>query len=307
MLDVVVVGGGPAGLSAALLLGRCRRRVLVCDTGSPRNARAAGVHGFLTRDGIDPWEFRRLGRVELARYDVEIRDVAVRDARLVDRGFEVDLEGGQRVRTRKLLLATGVCDRLPVHEGFEACYGRSVFHCPYCDGWEVRGQRIAVYAPGGRGAGLAWKLTQWSPDVLLCTDGRARLDNPTRVRLMAAGVRLRTDAVLRLEHEEGRLRQVVFRAGEPEPCDALFFSTGQAQQSELARRLGCRFNRRGTVKTGRHERTGVPGLFVAGDASRDVQLVVVAAAEGVKAAFAINTELQEQGESVLVAGSADGA
>ena len=305
MFDVVVVGGGPAGLSAALLLGRCCRRVLLCDAGTPRNARAAGVHAFLTRDGADPLEFRRIGRTEVARYDVELRDVAVMDARQVDGGFEVDLEGGGQVRARKLLLATGVFDQVPTQDGFDACYGRSVFHCPYCDGWEVRGQRLAVYTLGGRGAGLALKLTQWSRDVLLCTDGPARLDASVKAELAARGVRVRTERVARLDHERGDLRRVVFARGEPEARDALFFSTGQTQQSDLARRLGCRFNRKGTVKTGRHERTDVPGLFVAGDASRDVQLVVVAAAEGAKAAFAINTELQQEGE--LVAGSAQRA
>lgn len=294
MLDVVVVGGGPAGLSAALLLGRCCRKVLLCDAGAPRNARAPGVHAFLTRDGVDPWEFRGLGRAELARYGVEVRDVTVRDARPVDGGFELELDGGQRVRARKLLLATGVADCLPAQDGFDACYGRSVFHCPYCDAWEVRGRRLAVFSPGGRAWGLALTLTQWSRDVVLCTDGPARLDARARERLADSGVRLRSEPVARLEHDAGDLRAVVFARGEREPRDALFFSAGQAQQSDLARRLGCRFNRKGAVKTGRHERTGIPGLFVAGDASRDVQLAVVAAAEGAKAAFAINTELQEE-------------
>ena len=311
MFDVVVVGGGPAGLSAALLLGRCCRQVLLCDAGTPRNARAPGIHAFLTRDGVDPWEFRGIGREELARYGVEVRDVVVRDVQPVPGGFHVELADGRSERTRKLLLATGVQDRVPAQEGFDACYGRSVFHCPYCDGWEVRGRRLAVFTPGGRGYGLALKLTLWSPDVLLCTDGPARLDAAARAALAASGVRTRTERVTRLDHEGGELRRVVFTKGEPEPRDALVFSTGQAQQSDLARRLGCRFNKKGAVKTGRHERTDVPGLFVAGDASRDVQLAVVAAAEGAKAAFAINSELQEeaarQQEASAEAGSAERA
>ncbi len=293
--DVIVVGGGPAGLSAALLLGRCCRRVLVCDSGTPRNARSGALHAFLTRDGIDPWELRRLGREQLAPYGVEYRDVAICDARRLARGFEVTTAPGEHLRCRKLLLATGVRDRVPRLEGFDACYGRSVFHCPYCDGWEHRGERLAVYAPGGRGAGLALGLTTWSHDLLLCTDGRRTLGPELRERLEQQSVAVRTERVERLDHSEGRLRTIVFERGPAASRDALFFSTGQEPQSDLARRLGCRFNSKGTVRTGRHERTGIPGLFVAGDASRDVQLAVVAAAEGVKAAFAINTELQAEG------------
>lgn len=292
---MVVVGGGPAGLSAALLLGRCCRRVLVCDSGAPRNARSRALHAFLTRDRIDPWELRRLGREELDHYGVEHRDVAVSDARPCDGGFELTLGSGEQVRARKLLLATGVRDRVPTCEGFDACYGRSVFHCPYCDGWEVRGRRLAVYAPAGRGAVLALTLTTWSADILVCTDGRDRIPADLRARFEAGRIRVRGDRVARLDHDDGLVQAIEFEKGDREPRDAVFFSTGQDPHSDLARRLGCRFNRKGTVHTGRHEDTGIPGLFVAGDASRDVQLAIVAAAEGVKAAFAINTELQAEG------------
>jgi thioredoxin reductase len=292
--DVIVVGGGPAGLSAALLLGRCCRRVLVCDDGAPRNARSRALHAFLSRDGVNPWELRRLGRGELAEYGVECREEAVTDAVRARGGFEVRLAGGEQLGCRKLLLATGVRDRVPGHDGFQACYGRSVFHCPYCDAWEVRGGRLAVYAPGGRGADLASTLTTWSANIVLCTDGRRRLRSDLQARLEELGILLRPERVARLDHEAGALRAVVFHDGPPEACDALFFATGQEAGSDLARRLGCRFNSKGTVRTGRHEESGVPGLFVAGDASRDVQLAVVAAAEGVKAAFAINRELHAE-------------
>jgi thioredoxin reductase len=136
MFDVIIVGAGPAGLSAALVLGRCRRRVLVCDSGEPRNAASHGLHGFITRDGIKPKEFLRIGREELTQYEtVELRDATVVAASREDDGFEVTLAGGERIASRKLLLATGVVDELPELEGLDQFYGRSVFHCPYCDGW----------------------------------------------------------------------------------------------------------------------------------------------------------------------------
>src|SRR3954452_7031966 len=138
MYDVIVAGGGPAGLSAALVLGRCRRRVLVCDTGTPRNARSSGLHGFLTRDGTPPLEFLRLGREELRQYGIEPRQVAVTDVVTMDDGFEAGLETDERIATRTVLLASGVKDEVPTIAGVDECYGTTVHHCPYCDGWEVR-------------------------------------------------------------------------------------------------------------------------------------------------------------------------
>jgi thioredoxin reductase len=292
--DVVILGAGPAGLSAALLLGRCRRRVLVCDTGTPRNARSPGVHGYLTRDGIDPWALRDAGRRELEPYDVEFCQAGGVDARLTGDVFEVDLSSGERVRARRLLLATGVRDEIPPHPGFADCFGRTVHHCPYCDGWEARGQRLAVYARGRKGVGLALALLDWSHDVLLCTDGPARLEPADRRRLSTCGVRVRQEPVARLVHHDRVLERIVFAGGADEPRDRVFLNTGQAAQSDLARRLGCRFNSKGTVVTDRREQSCVPGLYVAGDASRDVQLAIVAAAEGAKAAFAINSSFQKE-------------
>jgi thioredoxin reductase len=289
--DVVVVGAGPAGLSAALLLARCCRRVLVVDANTPRNGRSRALHGYLSRDGISPLDLRRAGREELARYGVEVRDVRAEDAWRDGDLFVVRLQGGREERCRKLLLATGVRDYLPEVAGFDACYGRSVFHCPYCDAWEVRGRRLALYARGRGGVGMTAVLRGWSDTVLLVTDGAARLSRDERDRLHRRGVRVREEPLVRLEEDGGQVRAIVFARGDPEACDAVFFRTGQSHQSDLARRLGCRFTEKGAVKTGRLENTAVPGLYVAGDASRDVQLAIVAAAEGAKAALAINTDL----------------
>ena len=294
--DVVVVGAGPAGLSAALILGRCRRSVLVCDTGRPRNARSQALHGYLTRDGVPPLEFLRIARQELEPYGtIEVRHVQVTDAASrEDKRFDVTLDGGERVRARKLLLATGVVDNLPSIEGFSDLYGRSVFHCPYCDGWEVRDRPIAIYGRGARGLGLSLELTAWSRDLVLCTDGPSAIDAGGLARLRRNGIAVREDRIARLEGRDGILEQIVFAAGERLARRALFFTTGQAQRSDLAVRLGCDVSEKGTVRTGKYEATHVEGLYVAGDASRAVQWVVVAAAEGAEAAFAINTDLIEE-------------
>jgi len=294
MYDVIIIGAGPAGLSAALMLGRCRRRVLVCDTGRPRNAASHAMHGFLSRDGMPPRDFLRIAREQLRQYDtVELRDIEVTAAECRDARFHVTLADGSSLDTRKLLIATGVVDNLPEIPGFRELYGTSVFHCPYCDGWEVRDQPLAIYGRGARGSGLSLELTGWSRDLVLCTDGPSEIEPDALARLDRHGIRVREERVVRLEGD-GRLERIVFSDGPPLDRAALFFTTGQTQQSELALRLGCEMNDKGTVRTGPYEATHLTGLYVAGDASRAVQWVVVAASEGAEAAFDINTALLKE-------------
>ena len=291
--DVIIVGAGPAGLSAALVLGRACRQVLVFDTGRPRNYATRSLHGFLSRDGVDPFELRRLGLEDLQPYDtvrVEHAEV-IHATRLPDGTFRVQIVDGREFVARRLLLATGVSDNLPDVPGFEQMYGRSIFHCPYCDGWEVRGQPLAVYGCNKRGFGLAVELLGWSRDIVLCSDGACELDHGELAMLQRNGIRVREDRITRLEGHDGQLERIVFDNGEALPRRAMFFTTGQIQASRLANSLGCEFNAKGTVRTGPYEMTHVPGLYVAGDASRNVQWVIVAAAEGAEAAYAISQDL----------------
>jgi thioredoxin reductase len=274
------------------MLGRCRRSVLVCDAGEPRNARAAGLHGYLTRDGSEPGEFLRLARQELERYPtVEFHRGEVVEARRTSAGFSVVCAGGLQLSARKLLLATGVVDEIPAIEGFQELYGKSVHHCPYCDAWEWRDQPLAVYGRGEPGTALALALTVWSDDVVLCTDGPGGVSEEEEQELDQAGIEVRQDRVVRLEGYDGLLEEVVFAGGPPLPRRALFFASSQQQRSQLAVSLGARFNAKGTVETGSCEVTNVPGLYVAGDASKDAQFVIVAAAEGTEAGMAINKAL----------------
>lgn len=287
--DAIIVGGGPAGLSAALILGRCRRRVLLCDAGQQRNRWSQGMHGYLTRDGIPPAEFLKVAYQEVEKYGVEVRRESVTDGRAVDGSFEVRMNNGQWLRGKKLLIATGVADHLPEIPDIEKFYGVSVHHCPYCDGWENSDRRVGIYS---KNPGLAFALLTWTKKVVLFTDGPARISRDDLDRLQRLSIPVHKGKIARLEGSDGKMSAVALQNGESIPCDALFFSTGQHQACDLAQGLGCILNKRGTFDTNRLEMSNIDGLYVAGDASRDVQLVIVAAAEGAKAAFAINQALQ---------------
>ena len=301
MYDCIIVGGGPAGLSAALILGRCMRKVLVCDHGHPRNAAAREMHGFISQDGADPAVFRKIAREQLQKYpSVELRHIEVTDARVLQNAqrcgtaFEVTLDGGRTETSRKLLIASGKRDILPPVSGIEELYGTSIHHCPYCDGYEHRGQKLAVYSTGAGGPTLARKLTAWTRDIVLLTDGPAPFFEDDKLNLERLGIPVREERITRLVGKDGSLQTIEFDDGTELQREALFFSTGQYQQSNLPALLGCDFTDTDCVPVGRHQVTTTPGLYVAGDASVDVQLVIVAAAEGTKAAIDINEALLEE-------------
>lgn len=294
LFDVAIVGAGPAGLSAALVLGRCRRLVVVVDGGRPRNYAATAVNGYLGVEAASPGEFREIGRQQVCRYGVQFVDAevaAVRRASGPSGSFELSIQGRPPILARKLLLATGVRDVLPDIENIEAFYGKSVHHCPYCDGWEHRDQRLVALGDGDAAVSLALSLRTWSAHVTACSTGRPPCTDDRR-RLAKANVSYRPERPVRFEGSEGVLREIVFAEGPPLECDALFFSNDQSQRSLLPRMLGCESDSEGLVRTGKKQGTGVEGLYLAGDADGDVQFAIVAAAEGAIAATAINGALQ---------------
>jgi thioredoxin reductase len=288
MYDVIIVGAGPAGLSAALWLGRGRRQVLVCDAHEPRNAVSHAMHGFLTRDGIAPAEFVRLGKEDLRTYpSVEVRDATVLDVERVAHHFLVTLVDQTQHTARKILFATGIRDELPAIAGIEPLYGKSVFNCPFCDAWEVRDQPLAVYGKDKESKHLALQLTQWCHDLLFCTDGPSDLSEQDLAQLGSLGLVVRTDPIARLDGHDGRLQQIVFASGDQIPRRALFLRPRQHPQSDLPSKLGYVFPApRTLLRTEGYEQASAPGVYVAGDAVRSTW-VVNAASDGVEAAYFI--------------------
>jgi thioredoxin reductase len=286
--DVAIIGGGPAGLSAALVLGRCRRRVIVLDSGEYRNQHARAVQGYLTRDGTPPGDLRSLARAEIGAYpSVAVRQQTVARVVRVARGFEVQLRGASSVMATLVLLATGMADEQPDIEGVTGLLGTAVHQCAHCNGWELRDLPLASYDRKGLSAVY---LAQWSTDVVLCTDGEPDFDASCRALLARRGVRVETRRIARFVAEAEGVR-LVFQGGATLWRRAVFMHHGCRQRSAFAEQLGCRYDDEGGIWVDRHGATDVPGVYAAGDASRDVLLAIVAAGEGAAAAVAMNAQL----------------
>ena len=295
--DVLIIGAGSAGLSAALTLGRCRRRVLLADGGPTRNAPSGAVHSFFSRDGIRPTALLHLGREQLAPYPtVEVREFKIGELTKLAQGFRATGTTSQGHATtataRRVLLATGVEDVLPALPGFRELWGSSVLHCPYCHGYEVRDQPLAVYGRGKAVVGLALLISRWSPDVIVVTDGPGHLTDHARQRLRRQRIAVREEPIARLVGTaRGGMRCVEFADGTYLERNALFLHPPQEQRSPLAASLGARLTNKGAVWVDKNSQTTVPGLFAAGDMVPGQQQALLAAASGSKAAICLNEAL----------------
>ncbi len=291
-IDVGIIGGGPAGLSAALLLGRAKRSVVVIDAGQPRNRVTRESHGFLTRDGIAPGELRRIAREQIGAYpSVEfVEDTAV-SVTGADGEFTITTAQGGLFRCKKLLFAVGMKD-LPLEiDGLADVYGKSAFVCPYCDGWELRDQPLVLIAKGPRAVHMAQTISGWSRHFTICTNGPDEWSDEEREELRGHDVPVFSSPIQQIESVDGMVQHVLLEDGTSIPCRGIFFVPKLAAGSELPKSLGCQTTDSGTIIIDSSGKTNVPGVFSAGDSATDKYQVVMAASLGFMAAAAINGEL----------------
>ena len=308
MYDVVVVGGGVAGLSAALVLGRARRRVLVLDGGAPRNAPAQHAHGFLSRDGIPPLELLRLARAELGAYPgVEVEPGEGARAAATPRGFSLTPTQGQTIEARKLVLATGVTDVLPAIPGLPELWGRGVYHCPYCHGWEVRGKRWGVLGDTPLAFERVALYRGWASDVVVLANGASGLAAAERERLAALGALFDARRIAYMERLGEDEVKVTFEDGASLAVGGVFVVPRQVQRSPLAEALGCAIDEFGPTAS-RYVKvdaatgeTTVRGVYAAGDMIGTMQSLVLAAASGARAAAQLNHALAMEDAAALLA------
>jgi thioredoxin reductase len=292
--DVVVIGGGAAGLSAALVLSRACRKVLVVDSGAPRNAPAAHLHGYLSRDGLPPGELLAIGRDEVKGYGGEIIDCAVTELVPCGKsGFWVLLADGRRVSARRLLVATGLRDELPDIPGLRDRWARDVLHCPYCHGYEVRDQQVGVLGGSPDAVRYAQIVRQWSDDVVFFAP-TGTLTSAQRTQLVARAIGIVEGTVERLVVDDDHLSGVQLDDGRTVPRVALFVPPRFVPGNDLLVGLGCDIDADGWVVTGANGSTSVPGLWVAGNVANPRAQVITAAGEGSAAAIAINADLVDE-------------
>ncbi|NRS17984.1 NAD(P)/FAD-dependent oxidoreductase [Brevibacillus sp. HB1.4B] len=292
LIDVGIIGGGPAGMSAALVLGRARKSVVVIDEGRPRNRVTRESHGFLTRDGITPSDFRHIAREQISAYPSVhfVEDTAVTITGH-DGSFLLTTAQGTTYQSKKLLFAVGMKDLpLPVN-GLAEVYGRSAFVCPYCDGWELRDQPLVLIANGEKAFHLAKMLSGWTNQYTICTNGPDEFTEEQRLELLQHRVPVFDSPIECIDSVDGMVQRVELTDGNSIACTGIFFAPKLVAGSDLPKAFGCQVTEAGTVIVDSFGKTSVPGVYSAGDAATTQYQVITAAALGSAAGMSINNEL----------------
>lgn len=295
IFDVTIIGGGPAGLNAALVLGRARKKVMLIDEGRPRNAVTREIHGFLTRDGISPREFRRIAKEEIGAYPsvAFATDTAVSITK-TDGQFQIETAQGQTFASKKILFAVGMKDQPLDISGLEEVYGKSAFVCPYCDGWELRDQPLVIINKGPELMHFVPVISGWTNRFTVCTNGPDELTDAQREEFQRNHVPLFDSPIRQIDSSDGIVQQVVLEDGTAIPCTGIFFKPKLVLGSDLPQSIGCEISEDGTVVVDELGKTNIPGVYSAGDAASRLHQAIASASAGAFIAMVINNELNTE-------------
>ena len=294
MLDCAIIGGGPAGLNAALVLGRARRSAVLFDNNQPRNAVTQESHGFITRDGVTPKEFRSFAHQDIYKYPtIEIKQCKiVKIERESNSAFKLTTHEGVIYFSRKIILATGLKERLPHVEGILEFYGKSIFYCPYCDGWELRDQPLILISENSHVSHMAKILFQWTNDLVVCTNGKKIISQTDEELLNRKGILIYDERIIKLSGSEGKLQKVILEDGKELSRTGGFVTVDLEQSNDLVYLLGCKLSEHGGIIIDSLGRTNIEDVYAAGDLTLAAPTqLIIAASEGTRAAMGVNYDL----------------
>jgi thioredoxin reductase len=297
LFDCAIIGGGPAGLNAALILGRARRNIILFDDNNPRNAVTQESHGFITRDGIKPKEFREIAHKELGRYpSITYAEREVTSVIKNNPLFELVTSDNERYQSKTIIISTGLKDVLPSIDNITDYYGRSLFHCPYCDGWELRDKPLVVIiGEQAQGFHFIQTIYNWSKDLIVCTNGDAFRNSAQKYLLQNKGIKIVENKIKNFVGKRGQMEKIIFEDGESVLRKGGFVMPQLVQASDFGKQLGCEYNPLGGITVDSFGRTNIKGIYAAGDASViNPAQIIIAAAEGVRAAAGVNSDLTQE-------------
>lgn len=293
--DVIIIGGSYAGLAAGMALGRALRKVLIIDSGNPCNKQTPYSHNFLTNDGKTPKEIASLARQQVQMYDtVDFLDALVTAAIKTGKDFKIQIQAGKTLTARKLVFATGIKDMMPDIPGFAECWGKTVLHCPYCHGYEVRHQKTGILANGDTAFELASLISNWTNDLTLYTNGQSTLTVQQREKLLSHKINIAETEIERIENKNGSIENIVFKDGRKAPVKALYARLPFVQHSSIPQSLGCELTIEGYLKIDAAQQTTVHGVYACGDNTTRMRTVANAVSMGTTTGLMVNKELTEE-------------
>ncbi|KRE14079.1 pyridine nucleotide-disulfide oxidoreductase [Bacillus sp. Root920] len=294
LLDCAIIGGGPAGLSAALVVGRGRKQVIVFDDELPRNRVTQESHGFITNDGMTPFEIRRAGEADLQKYpNIKIKRSRIVDIQKKEERFTLLTHERDRFEAKKIILATGLQDILPEIEGIHDVYGKTLFSCPFCDGWELKDKALALIAENQRALHMAKLLSNWTKDLIVFSNGHV-LAEEDKALLTAHSIQVIDVPIVSIDHDNGQLRSLQLANGETVKREGGFVASEFKQSAPFAEKLGCQMTKNAGIETDILGRTTVSGIFACGDNLGGPAQLVLAAAAGSKAGMGVIHELVQE-------------